>query len=422
MIEKEAKNRELCLLVIAGGYGARLWPISHKGCPKQFTPANPNETFIQTTVKRYYAVGVKPENVYVITTNDDQRRLAIEQLCNDIGVMEPNIIKFPAKYGYAGCMSKGADFIGKYNKNAVIINTPADQYIDMTGASREGFIAVMQTAIENAESGIPTIVGLEGIEREAYRGLGHACFESGSEGKCRFVTHFIEKPTDENLIDDMIRGKYSAANTGINVWRLQDIKKASEGLNFKREVPTEALMNQFKGELQVAIGKFIWKDCGTLKSLLDITPKTGKHHGNAILGKGDFIAERYNCRNTLLYTVEGLDLYGCNLRDVSVVVNPIGDITYVLAVAHECAEEVKELVDKFRDNEKWLQNSYTLYGQNNFVMPSNISHEFRFCFVGVSNMSVCTNKLAAVTDKNGKIISASRTTVQVSYNEKTLNV
>ena len=420
MIEKEkdeAKNSQLCLLVIAGGQGARLWPISHKDCPKQFTLVNPNETFIQATVKRYYEVGVKPENVYVVVTNEKQHALAVEQLCG-LGVIEPNIVKLPSRYGYAGCMSKGADFIGKYCKNAVIINTPADQYIDMTGESRTGFIEVMNMAIANASSGVPTIVGLEGIERDAYRGLGHACFDRNSEGKCRPVTHFIEKPKDDELIDDMIRGKYSAANTGINVWRLQDIKKASKNLNFKREVPTETLMGQFKDKLQVAIGKFSWKDCGTLKSLLDITPKTGKHHNNAILGKGNFIAKRDNCRNTLLYTVEGLELYGCNLRDVSVVVNPIGEITYLVVVAHKYAQEVKELVDKFKDNEKWLQESYTLYGQNNFVMPSNISHEFRYGFVGVSNMCVSTTKLAEVVDDAGRIISAGRTIVQVSYNEK----
>ena len=80
MIEKEkdeAKNSQLCLLVIAGGQGTRLWPISHKDCPKQFTLVNPNETFIQATVKRYYEVGVKPENVYVVVTNEKQHALAV---------------------------------------------------------------------------------------------------------------------------------------------------------------------------------------------------------------------------------------------------------------------------------------------------------------------------------------------------------
>ena len=419
--EEDIKNNELCLLVIAGGRGTRLWPISHEDCPKQFTLINPNETFIQATVKRYYEVGVKPNRVFVITTNARQHELAVEQLCG-LGVLEPNIVKFSSKYGYAGCMAKGANFIEKFYPNACIINTPADQYIDMTEQSREGFLEIMSTAIDNANSGNPTIVGLKGIEREAFRGLGHASYDQATDGACRKVTGFIEKPEDDELIDEMIRGNYTAANTGINVWRMKEIKEAAKGLDFNHgEVPPEDLMKQFGDKLQVAIGKFGWKDCGTLKALLDITPKTGKHHGNAILGKGNFIADRYNCRHTLLYTVEGIELYGCNLSDVSVVVNPIGETTYVAVVAHKYAQEVRALVDQFKKNAKWLQDSYTLHGMNNFVAPSNISHEFRSGFVGVSNMRVSTNKISEqkISDgKGGTIIIPGRTIVQVSYDEK----
>ena len=424
MNEEEIKNNESCLLVIAGGQGTRLWPISHKDCPKQFTLVNPNESFIQATVKRYYEVGVKPERVFVITTNARQHELAVEHL-RSLGVLEPNIIKFPSKYGYAGCMVKGAEFIAKYFPNSCVINTPADQYIDMKNeASRKGFLGVMATAIKNAGAGNPTIVGLKGIEREAFRGLGHASYNPSEEGECRKVLDFIEKPKDDDLIDDMIRGGYTAANTGINVWRIQDIKKASKGIDFTHgEVGTDTLMNKLKatGKLQIAIGKFGWKDCGTLKALLDITPKTGEHHNNAILGKGNFIAERDNCRNTLLYTLEGIELYGYNLRNVSVVVNTIGDITYIVVVAHEYAQEVRELVDRFDANKKWIEDSYTLHGMNNFVVPSNISHEFKVGFVGVSNIRVSTTKTSErkLRVENGADIDVpGRTIVQVSYDER----
>ncbi len=412
-------NNECCLLVIAGGQGTRLWPISHKDCPKQFTPIGHNESFIQATVKRYYEVGVQPKHVFVVTTNTRQRELAVEQL-RGLGVLEPNIITFPSSYGYAGSMLKGGEFIDGIYPNSCIINSPADQYIDMKNeSSREDFLGTMNAAIASANTGNPTIVGLKGIKREAFSGLGHAQYNPNEKGRYRKVSDFIEKPQDGVMIAAMIRSDDTAANTGINVWRMKDIREATIDVDFEHgEVATDALMNMLKatGKLRMVIGRFGWEDCGTLRALLNITPKTGRHHNNAILGRGNIVAERSNCRNTLLYTVEGIEVYGHNLRDVAVVVNTIGEITYVVVVSHEYAQDVRSLAEYFDTENDCAKNSRELYGENNIVIPTNISQEFKVGFIGVSGCYVSTTKTEhKLRVENGiDILEPGRTIVQVS--------
>ena len=87
--EKPIDFSHLWLALIAGGDGTRLWPISNMNCPKQFCQLPTGETFCQATVERFMRLGVKPNHIMVITTNDHQRALAIEQL-TPLKVISPN--------------------------------------------------------------------------------------------------------------------------------------------------------------------------------------------------------------------------------------------------------------------------------------------------------------------------------------------
>ena len=124
----ETKN--LWLAVIAGGQGTRLFPMSHEKCPKQFCNLDPDNTFIQATVRRFLAIGVKPKHIVVVTTNPTQTALACEQL-SPLGVISPNIYEISPKYGYAVAMIKAAQLIHEHDEEAVVINTPADQFIQL---------------------------------------------------------------------------------------------------------------------------------------------------------------------------------------------------------------------------------------------------------------------------------------------------
>ena len=184
-MKKENKTdfSHLWLALIAGGDGTRLWPISNMNCPKQFCQLPTGETFCQATVERFMKLGVKPNHIIVITTNERQRELAIEQL-TPMKVITPNILVIPNTYGYAGSMYVAAQEIAKEDPSAVIINSPADAFIDKNEGF-DDFIRTMNDAIESATlEGHPTLVGVKIYDLTTFIGCGHALYSADDEGVC----------------------------------------------------------------------------------------------------------------------------------------------------------------------------------------------------------------------------------------------
>ena len=185
-----ADVKNVFVLIIAGGIGSRLVGIGSNDVPKQFTVCNEaGETWIQATVKRFLDLGILAKNVVVITTNNGQTRLAEEQLVG-LGVYSSRIHQIANNYDYAGAMIKGAEFIKQIDKDAVIINTPADQYV----IADDNFKATMVKAIKAASSGIPTLIGVKTTDLNLIKGCGHAIYDPDDLGETKKVIDFVEKP------------------------------------------------------------------------------------------------------------------------------------------------------------------------------------------------------------------------------------
>lgn len=369
--------------IIAGGKGTRLFPLSHMDCPKQFCQLNSEYTFIQATAKRFIDLGVKPEQVVVLTTNDGQTRLAKEQL-RTLGVIEPNIYQVSDKYGYAGAMIKANLFIKDLDKDAVVINTPSDQYI----VSGKAFTDTIKLAISNAEQGYPTILGVKVSDMVTFTGCGHAVYDREDQGICKKVKSFVEKPKAD-VATKMMRANNSACNTGINVWHVDTLAKAVKGINLERgELPTDKFMHCFE-QLYLAIGTFEWHDCGTLKSLYDISAKT-PNHKNASLGEG--LISRTDCRRSLFYSVKDVNIYAANVEDAAVVVNEINNHIFIAVIAMEESQLVKDLTTNFPVYEPVLGNDFSIKARNNIIPFTNYSHEVNVGFIGVNGYTVCATK------------------------------
>ena len=379
------------LAIIAGGNGTRLFPHSHTDCPKQFTVLNEENTFIQETAKRFMKLGIKATHIVVITTNSRQTQLAAEQL-TPLGIITPNIYEALPSYGYAGSMVKAAEFIYENDKDAVVINTPSDQFIKQD----EDFVDTMKLALKSAGAGEPTIVGVKINDLVTFRGCGHATYDPDDAAFCKTVTGFVEKPDKKKAVE-MMRAENSACNTGINVWRAKDVidKVDIAELNttaeelYRDEKGGEALgtdeLMMLLGELRLAIGNFAWYDCGTLKALYTISEKT-PNHKNATLGNG--YIERINCRRSLFITMKGINLYAVNAEDVAVVVNEIRGKIFIAVVALEESQLVRELAEDFKRNKSILTNDYSIKARNNIVIDTNFSDEIRAGYVGVSGYVV----------------------------------
>ena len=213
-----ACEKDIYLAIIAGGQGTRLFPLSHPDCPKQFCvlreDSSGSTTFIQDTAKRFVKVGIRPQNIVVITTNDRQSELAKEQL-TPFGIIEPNIIQISADYGYASSMLKATEFCSHLNSEAIVVNPPADQYIE-----GEKFKDAIVSAANNARNGHPTVVGVKVQDLNTFIGCGHARYIA-SGGPIFKIDGFVEKPTVKKA-SAMMRAGNTACNTGINVWRAKD--------------------------------------------------------------------------------------------------------------------------------------------------------------------------------------------------------
>ena len=370
------------LAVIAGGQGTRLFPLSHDGCPKQFCHIDKDRTFIQATIERFVNFGIKAKRVIVVVTNDNQLELAKEQ-CVPLGVISENILKIDPGFGYAGAMVKAAEFIKELDKDAVVVNTPADQFI----VSDDSFIETINNALDSARENNPTIIGVKISDLVTFTGCGHALYdvpEDEADLPTYDVKGFVEKP-NESTATMLMREDCSACNTGINVWSVKTILSADVEA---RGLGTDELMKAL-GNLKVAVGKFRWYDCGTLKSLYDISSKT-PNHKNANLGQG--MVERTGCLHSLFYSIGGVTVRATNIRDAAVVVNDIDDHIVIAVVGLSDSQEVKKLAEDYKEHKSLLTGHYSVSALNNFVMPSDYSDHIRVGFVGVDQCIVYSHK------------------------------
>ncbi len=371
--------------IIAGGQGTRLFPLSHDAYPKQFCHINDNDTFIQATIKRFLKVGIKSSRIVIITTNKNQTHLAKEQ-CIPLGVLSLNIHQIPSYYGYAGAMVKAAELIHKITSKAIIINTPADQYI----AYDENFENTIKNAIESASSGTPTIIGVKISDLVTVMGCGHAIYdpEEPVTDNCYHVKGFVEKPKEKEAKKLMLSDT-SACNTGINVWTAKSLLEAISSSEIDETgLNTDTLMQKLEN-LKLAVGEFRWYDCGTLKSLYDISTKT-PNHKNANLGKGK--VKRTDCRRSLFYSIEGIELRVTNIKDCAVLATVIDDRVIVAVVKLADSQRVKGLAEDYQLHKDFLTDDFSVSSRNNIIVPTNFSKEIRVGFVGVDNCIVYTHK------------------------------
>lgn len=376
--------KNLWLAIIAGGKGTRLFPISHSNCPKQFCPLDSEKTFIQATVDRFKKIGVEAKNIVVITTNDKQTALAEDQLINR-GIISTNIYQIEDYYGYAGAMVKAAEFIRHYDDQAIIINSPADQYI----GNEENFVRTIGLALEQFEEDKPTLIGYKTTDVTVAIGCGHMT----ADNKGYLAGDFIEKPDRETAIK-LIRDEQASCNTGINIWTAQTILSVINSDYISHAgLGTDELMDRFlcKTKIRIATGEFDWHDCGTLQSLYEIngiiaTP----HHKNVTLGNVKGV-ERTRCKNCLFYVSKGIELDATDLEDSAVIINNIDGRIFIVAAKRSECQEVKKLAEKYAED--LLGNSFTIKGNNNHLLPSNIDNEELYVgFVGIDNCYVYVHK------------------------------
>lgn len=211
-------------VILCGGSGTRLWPLSRVGFPKQFLALYGEETLFQQSVRRVNNLTNSDINLkkILVVTNEEHRFLALEQL-REIKNFSAKLLLEPIGRDSAPAVTIAALEAIQDGDDPVLVVTPADQIVDDISE----FKNVLQKAIKLANTGEIVILGITPSRPETAYGYIQRGSERGIfEEYC--VTRFVEKPDLETARKYISTNDY-LWNSGVlilkaNVW-LQALKK-----------------------------------------------------------------------------------------------------------------------------------------------------------------------------------------------------
>jgi mannose-1-phosphate guanylyltransferase/mannose-6-phosphate isomerase len=344
-------------LVLSGGSGTRLWPVSRKNLPKQFLSLSGQGTLFQQTIARTRLLpDVAPP---IIVASDDHRFLAAEQLL-EVGIQGATIVLEPIARNTAPAIALGALQAMERDPEALLLVLPADHLIGDT----ESFLLGVQTSLSAAKDGWLVTFGIRPDRPETGFGYIHRGASIG-DGAFR-VDHFVEKPALATAEAYLANGQYDW-NSGMFLFKaaryleelgehapdiLESVRAAHalaiSDLDFVR-VDNEAFAKVRDDSIDYAVMEKTqraavipvacnWSDIGSWSALW----LAGERDTQGNLREGDTIA--INTSNSLLRSHDRHLLATVGIENIVVVTTP--DATLV---AHrDAAQDVKRIVDELK--------------------------------------------------------------------------
>ena len=200
-------------VVLAGGSGSRLWPVSRKNSPKPFLKID-DDSILQKTVKRIAAL---KSDDYLFVINDEH----LFKLENDIERtnidFNYSIITEPIGRDSAPAIATAALYArDEMDEETILFVVPADHLIDDT----EKFAQAYQEAVELAQQDLLVTMGLKPLY--AHTGYGYIKFGQSISGNGFAVEQFVEKPSDDKAMEYLQSGQY-LWNCGIFCFKAKSI-------------------------------------------------------------------------------------------------------------------------------------------------------------------------------------------------------
>ena len=342
-------------VILSGGAGSRLWPLSRRLYPKQLLPLAGGRTMIQDTADRFKGEGFAPP---IVICNQEHRFLIAEQL-RERGIANARIVLEPVGRNTAPAAAVAALLSAKTDPDAIVLLVPSDHVIRDVAA----FKKAVDAALPAARAGALVTFGIKPSAPETgygYIARGEAL--SGAPG-CFRVERFVEKPDRPTAERYLASGKhfwnsgmflFSAKTLLTEMKRLEPamlaaceaaVAKGRGDMDFYRldEASFEsssaqsidyAIMEKAANAAVVPVDMG-WSDVGSWQSLWDITAKN--EAGNAT--QGDVLLERV--QNSYLRS-DGPLVAAVGVEDLVVVAT-----TDAVLVAHrDATQDVKRVVDE----------------------------------------------------------------------------
>ncbi|MCS7246844.1 MAG: sugar phosphate nucleotidyltransferase [Anaerolineales bacterium] len=350
-------------VIMAGGGGTRLWPLSRKARPKQLLRIIEQRSLFQMAVDRLEGL-FDPKQIFVVTVPEQFREL--HEQCPQIP--EENFLLEPVPRGTAAVVGLAAVCLARLDPEAVMAVLTADHYI----GNQEWFHRLLQVAETVARQNYLVTIGIH----PTFAATGYGYIQQGKlQGNYQgvdvyHVIRFKEKPDEFQAQVMLARGDHTW-NSGMFIWRvdrirqeirehLPQLEKALNEIEAHWGKPTYSavleqqwrgltpetidygIMERARDVVVIPAGALKWSDVGSWDSLFDVLPSDA--HGNIVIGGRHF---SLNTRHSLVYVTEEHRLIvTIGVRDLVVV--DTGDV--LLIVRKDEAQKVRQVVELLRES------------------------------------------------------------------------
>ena len=351
-------------VIMAGGGGTRLWPVSRKKHPKHILPLLGEDTLFQSTVARLEEL-VPLDQILIVTAEGQAEELEKQAP----GIPAKNFLIEPEPRGTASVVGLAASVLAKRDPEAVMLVLPSDHYI----RNRDLFHLVMRAAVQVAHKGYLVTLGIT----PSFPSTGYGYIQRGELLPEKYnypvyrVLRYTEKPDEEKAREMLARGDHSW-NSGMFIWRVDrildefarqmpDLRTALKKIEATWNTPEEqrvlraewprlkpvtvdyGIVEHAENVAVLLAGGLEWSDVGSWDSLFDILQPD--QDGNVIVNSEHMLLETHD---TLVYSTEKKLIITVGVNDLIVV-----DSGDALLVCHrDQAQQVRQVIENLKKMDK----------------------------------------------------------------------
>lgn len=344
-------------VILCGGSGTRMWPLSRGGFPKQYLALYGDDTLVQQTALRLK--GLNDVGAPIFITNQDQRFLVAEQM-RAVGIKPASVVLEPVGRNTAPAVAAAAIVAARQDPDAIILVLPSDHVIQHD----QVFCDLVNRAAAAAKVGKLVTFGIQPTSPNTGYGYIRRGKPLANLANAYYVDAFVEKPNAEKAGEFLANGSYYW-NSGMFLFKasayveeltrirpdimkqvLLSVEHAETDRDFLRldvesfaACPEDsidyAVMEHTDHAVVVEAAGLGWSDIGSWDALAEVADADA--HGNNLIG--DILVDRVsNCyiraENRMIAAIGVDDLVIVETADA------------ILVSTKECAQDVKKIVNR----------------------------------------------------------------------------